>query len=354
MLKIVVSYDYELFLGDNYKTPKEILFDPTDKLLDMMRECGITSTFFVDVCSVLAHKKYGLTDYVDGFEAQLERMVKEGHDIGLHIHPNWLLSEYKNGKWEIDTTHYTLHSFGFDEEQTLNAYSVIDMSIEYLENTVRRIKPNYKVTSYRAGGYSVQPHEELFAYLYKKGIRIDSSVCENLYCDSPTLKYDFRNIPTHTNWYINCDKAFSDEGDCNAVGLYEVPLLSEKNSLWKMLFKKGYASAVRTTALQGSYISLGDVKIPTRKISIVGKVIKYIKTYALVSFDSMPSVRMVDFLCKYEKKHKKQSPVISVICHPKLSDQSSLDNMRAIIKALKQKSERFEFTDMAKISTDIN
>jgi len=345
MLNIVVSYDYELFLGDNFKESSIILFEPTDRLIELMGKYGVTSTFFVDVCSVFAHKKYGLNEYVEEFTNQLQKMILNGHDVQLHIHPNWYLSEYIDGRWVFNTSHYMLHRFGYDRKNSLNVYSIIDECIEYLEKTIKPIKPDYKCIAYRAGGYSVQPHSSLFRYLREKGILIDSSVCSNLYCSSATLNYDFRKLPSSPNWWIIPEKAFDYCGTMNEGGLYEVPLLSEKNSLIKKIINQEYSQDFRVEPLNGSFIKLNDSS--QVKLNLFSKAMKYMNSYALVSFDSMPAYRMIRYLSRYEKKH--DNAIVSVICHPKMVDSGELKNMERVFQELLE-NRKMLLTNMSNIA----
>jgi len=349
MLSLVVSYDYELFLGENYKPFEEILIAPTNQLLDLMQKYNIKSTFFVDVCCVLAHKKFGLTDFVDAFENQVHRMLCEGHDVQLHIHPNWLVSEYLDGRWNINTTNYTLHSFGSAPSEYLNMYNIIDECIEYLQKIGQKTINNYRCIAYRAGGYSVQPHEKLFEYLYFKGIRIDSSVCKNFYCKSDTLNYDFRNVPKKANWYINPKMSFSHDCGKNSEGLLEIPILSEKNNIFKKLFIKEYSQKIRRTPLNGSFISLSNShSVNSRKRNKIINVINYMRSYSMISFDSMPSYRIIAFIKKYALKNSKDNPVISIICHPKMVDMGLLENMEKVFHSL-QCEKNIKFTNMSEI-----
>ncbi len=350
MINVVVSFDYELFLGENYKDSNEILFKPTNKLLELLGSYQVTSTFFADVCSVLAHQKSELFEFADGFSYQLREIIDKGHDVQLHIHPNWLLSDYFDEKWHLNTSHYMIHKFGFDERKSTNAYKIIDDCINYLETIIKPINPDYKCVAYRAGGYSIQPHDKLFRYLRNKGIMIDSSVCSGQYCFSDTLNYDFRNMPLKTNWWITPDKSFEYCGEKKSGGLFEIPLLSDKNSIIKKILIKEYSDRVKTEPLNGTYIKM-NTEMTEKNPTICEKVMNYTKGYALVSFDSMPAYRMIDFFNRFEKRHHRENVFVSVICHPKLVDSGVLNNMEQVLKAL-TRDDRFCFTNMAKIADD--
>lgn len=331
MLNIVISFDYELFLGENYASSSKVLFEPTYKLLALLSKYNVTSTFFVDVCSVFAHEKYGLNDYVENFARQLIKMKEMNQDVQLHLHPNWYLSNFVNGKWIFDTSHYTLHKFGFCKTNDLSADKIIREGINYLENLLQPFDQNYKVVAFRAGGYSLQPHTQIVESLRKHGVLIDSSVCRNLYSKTDTLSYDYRKCPRAINWWITPNREFLFCGAKKDGGLFEIPVMSEKNSLFKKVFKPGYDLDFRKEKLNGSFISMNNCSRPR---NIFQKAIVYSSSFSLISFDSMPSTRMIDYLISFEKKHRTENCYISIICHPKLVDSGELTNIEKVISFL--------------------
>lgn len=350
MLNIVISFDYELFLGKNFKSNKEVLFDPCDKLISLCEKYGIYTTCFADVCSIFAHEKYGLLDYKNDIEAQMKDMTKRGHDVELHIHPNWLLSEYKNGEWIFDKTHYRVHSFGFDTSKKINAYSILKKGKDYLEELLQSVDKDYKCLAYRAGGYSAQPHDEIFKYLRLLGVIVDSSVSRGSYDLSDIAHYDYRNLPDSLNWWVTPNKDFSYCGNANEGGLYEVPLLQDKNKWYKMIDRK-YLRIIRSTPLNGNYIS-SKVK-ENKYIGYLKKIVKYPFRLTPVSFDGMTHERMIDYLKKLEKEHSNENAYVSLICHPKVMDDSVRANMEEVLKALTN-DDNFRFVTMADIAKTIS
>lgn len=348
MLNIVFSYDYELFLGKNFKSSKEILFEPTERILSLLDKYNIKSTCFADVCSVFAHEKYNLNEFKEDFENQIQSIIERGHDVQLHIHPNWLLSEYKDGQWEIEKEHYKIHRFGFDKTKENNAYEIITKGKEYLENVLQRVNKDYKCVAYRAGGYSVLPHDELFAHMRSLGIVVDSSVCRYAYDPSVDTGYDFRKMPNDVNWWVTPNKPFDYCGNKEDGGLYEVPLVIDNNKWYKMLDRK-YLRIIRNSPINGTYIS--TKKKHSRLVELAIKVIKYPFKSTLVSFDGMAYERMVDYLIKYEKEHN--NAIIALICHPKVLDDGVLDNMDKALNIL-SKDNRFNFMTMADVAKGIN
>ena len=193
MLNVAITFDYELFFGKNLASDDEILFSPTAELLAVLKKHNMKATFFVDVLSVYMHEKRGLTSYCENFIKQMQQMVKEGHDVQLHIHSNWLTAEYNDDKWIFNLDSYNIHSFGFDSNKEMSANAIIQWGKNFLETNLRVIDPHYACIAYRAGGYCIQPHKELFDALntlydeaYSESTRMKQLVHELV----PTYKID--------------------------------------------------------------------------------------------------------------------------------------------------------------------
>jgi len=351
LLNIAITFDYELFLGANNSSDSDILFEPTEEFITLLEYYKLTSTFFADICSITAHKKFQLYTYVNVFEKQLKKMLKKGHDVQLHLHPNWLLSEYKDNKWNFDTTHYTVHSFGFGSQKPLNAYNIIANGKKYLESLLQPEYSRYKCVAYRAGGYSVQPHEDLFRILHSEGILIDSSVCSNMYSSSDTISYDFRSIPKCLNWWIVPGKEFSFCGKKEDGAMFEVQIPSQRNNILKRLFNSRYNRSIRETQKRGEFISMPGAQDSQR--NILKRFLEYNNTFTRLTFDSMGSDRMIPFLYEIERKHRNENAYIAIVCHPKLADKGIFSNMEAVLKVISMDS-KFRFVNMRQIYDEIS
>ena len=44
MLNVCITFDYELFLGKNNASYQEILFQPTDRLIELLSRKGVSGT----------------------------------------------------------------------------------------------------------------------------------------------------------------------------------------------------------------------------------------------------------------------------------------------------------------------
>lgn len=351
MLKILIGFDYELFLGENYADHREILIDTTSQILDLLKKNNVSATLFADVCCALQYKKYGQVDFVHDFEDQLVFAQKNGFDVQLHIHSNWLNSSFDGQKWEISPKGYRVHEFGFTND---GVEKIIKNGIDYLNGVLLAHDPDYKCIAYRAGGYSIQPHSKLVKILRDNGIVIDSSVCRHQYIKSNANNYDFRALPPKMNWWLTPNQNFTYEGQPSEGGVFEVPLCSDRGSLLKRIILGKEKMVLPYVEPKGSYVKLD---IPQKSNpSRFQVLLNYNKNFSLVSFDSMAPERIFSTMKKIEKKYdtKHNDVYISIIGHPKLCNKYVLDGMRQFVEKVKRYNNRFEFITFRQLYNELN
>jgi len=211
-MTIFLTFDYELFFGENSGSVEKCMIHPTNLLLDLAKKHGVPMTFFIDIGFVLALEKYKSdfpeleSDY-QKIVAQLERM-KEAHcDIQLHIHPHWERSYYDGTRWIIVTKNcYKLSDFSSEERDSI--------VIRY-KNRLDELRGSPSI-AFRAGGWCIQPFSELQSIFKTVGIRIDSSVFAGGFFDGGEYNFDFRTAPTQS-WYRFEDDVCNPE----ATGSFE-------------------------------------------------------------------------------------------------------------------------------------
>ena len=86
--------------------------------------------------------------------AQAIDLVKRGHDLQLHLHPEWVGSRFENGRWLLRPDRPTVDSL-FETQEEVSAYigerkAVIDGFYEAAGSPRR-------VTAYRCGAFCAQP-----------------------------------------------------------------------------------------------------------------------------------------------------------------------------------------------------
>ena len=345
MLSVALTFDYEIFFGKNYGTYDEILFNPTNELLDLLDKYNVKATFFADVLSVYMCEKYGIVDYCEKFTSQIQDMVRRGHDVQLHIHSNWLRSTYSSGEWDFDISSYRIHSFGFDPSSEWNVNFIIKWGKRYLEDSLTKVMPEYRCIAYRAGGYGVQPHGELFKALLENGIFIDSSVALDQFSNSVN-SYDFKGFKHNVGWWVNPDDALENSASGGERCVFELPIGRIKNSIIRRLLTPEKERTFSQKRLRGSYI--GSLEKKPQRLSKIKLILNYIKGSKMLTCDSVRASLIRDRLLSLSKKQRKKNNFVSIIGHPKLIDDFWLKNFDNLL-SLSKKDNRYVFTTLFEI-----
>lgn len=201
------TFDYELFFGSQSGSVKNCLIDPTNELRAFFEKHGGKGTFFVDVMFLLRMKDYlpetpSLRPDYHSVVEQLRELLREGHQIELHIHPHWLDAIYDGSSWTIDSRRYRLHIFS-NEELDL----IFKRALHWFQEEL-----GHKPRIFRAGGWCLQPFEVLRPHLHKYEILCDSSVYRGGYLSTPTHFFDFRKAPSQYSWSFSNDPLVVDPG----------------------------------------------------------------------------------------------------------------------------------------------
>jgi hypothetical protein len=237
-LGLILTNDWELF-GDGSGDYYDVQHKPLLEFLATIENHGAKITLMAEVFQQFIHKEFGEKDERSkeisiAWEEAAKETISRNHDIQLHLHPHWKNAEYKDGKWHLYMNYSRLNSLPEDEARTL-----LINGKNYLEDLLKPINPNYKCTSFRAGGYYLDPSDTSIKLLKEAGIICDTSVTKDFY--SPGY-YDFQDA------YSNILPWHTTRNDINKTGeigegLLEFPIYSEtkaESPAFKKLFPKLY------------------------------------------------------------------------------------------------------------------
>ncbi|UKN01378.1 hypothetical protein K6119_16755 [Paracrocinitomix mangrovi] len=205
-MQIFLTYDYELFFGNPTGTVDKCIIEPTNKIREIASRTGAKMVFFIDTGYL---KK--LIEFKDQFPnvaseyqkvaQQIKDLVNEGHDCQLHIHPHWEDCVHDGKEWIMNTDRYKLSDFS-------------DEDIERIVLEYQAILANHtgkSVTTYRAGGWCLQPFSKIEKSFLKAGIKLDSTVFRGGKNTAGNYYYDFTNIPNKSTWKFSNDLTKEDE-----------------------------------------------------------------------------------------------------------------------------------------------
>ncbi len=323
--KLILTFDYELYLGIDSGTVQKCIIEPTDIILDLLNKHRCKGIIFVDATYLLKLAETGHKD-LKIINEQICRIIRSGNNVELHLHPQWLDSyKISDEKWRFKSfERYSLHSLN-DEE----IGKIFKDGIRLLENMIHKTDKNYKIRAFRAGGWAIQPFYKLKNHFIKNNIYFDFSVNPGLYSGSYSYAYyDFREAPDELDfWRIDEDPCKPDK---NGIFI-EIPVSTlkvKKIDLWLnyYLFKKN----------EKRYGNGNSIEKKTTKTSIHKKITNLFKLYSTcyssISIDGLSNKYFMKFVKKYEKNNKNY---LTVVCHPKELTKNSLKNLEYLLNNYK-------------------
>jgi hypothetical protein len=154
---------------------------------------GLRGSFNVEVMQQLAYIRLGdehpeLKQIASEWEDVVRETYSRGHDVQLHVHPQWSDAVYDGRGWDLRGA-WSL----FDYSAT-DAAAMLAAGKEYLERLLAPLAADYRCVSFRSGSWCIAPSDHLLDTLVQMGIVLDMSIAEGLVYDTPHIKLDYRAI----------------------------------------------------------------------------------------------------------------------------------------------------------------
>lgn len=223
MLYILVSADYELFMGINLVPEEQVLIEPTERLLETCEAAGAPLNIFADVACLWRYRQLGMEEFPELAERQMRDAVRRGHDVQTHMHSHWLSARQEDGRWQAPAKDYMLGTMFPDRCREASA-ELLERARRHLEELLTPVDPGYRCLAFRAGGYGLQPQEhEIIAALGDAGYVIDSSIMPDLVLLTGYTEVDFRSLPAMANWRLSPEAGL---GHDPAGRIWEIPIAS--------------------------------------------------------------------------------------------------------------------------------
>ncbi len=208
MKRLLFTLDYELFGNGSGDVFKHII-QPTNKLLETAGRYGMHFTFFFEVIEYWKIKdeweKGNTMGYcknpVEALENQIREACHQGHDIQMHLHPQWVDACWQDGKWAVNLDKWRLGGYTGDGEDSLE--NLFKKGKKTLEDLLRPVNPDYTCIALRAGGYNIQPSESIVTAMNTTRLFIDSSIYPGGKETGLLSNYDYTTIdPTLGAWRV--------------------------------------------------------------------------------------------------------------------------------------------------------
>ncbi|MDF3028792.1 MAG: hypothetical protein K0S23_3099 [Fluviicola sp.] len=317
-MQVILTFDYELFFGTSTGSVQKCMIEPSDRLLAIAKKHQVPMVFFVDVGFLIKLQEY--KDQYPNLEtdfrqivAQLQEMQNLNCEIQLHIHPHWEKSRYDGKKWLVVTDGcYKLSDFPDAE-----AEAIVRKYHGFLTDLTGK-----KPSTYRAGGWCIQPFEQIEKVFQDLEIEKDSTVFPGGKFESEHYQFDFTNVqPFGKPYRFQSDVTKAEE---NGYFL-EIPISSWEFSplfYWRLYILGRLNPGDHKMIGDGSFLAQ-----PGRKKSVLLH-----KTWNHVSSDGYYASQLKKQARCYQAK---QVPVFVVIGHPKGMTNYSLKELESFISKTK-------------------
>lgn len=233
MYKVIFTSDYEIH-GSGMGCPMELVVEPTARMLDQLDRYGAKLTIMADAGELLKFEEHAARTGHDRFhfraiQAQLQRAVRTGHDVQLHLHSSYFNASWDEAgaRWAQDYSEYDLASLPYERVREM-----IRRGKRLLEDTCRVTKPDYECFAFRAANWSMHPSRNIVRALVDEGFRIDTSVWKGGVWED-LVRFDYTGAHSDlVPWPI-------DERDvCRrdpSGRLFEFPIYTERQPIWVFL-----------------------------------------------------------------------------------------------------------------------
>lgn len=313
-MQLILSFDYELFFGENTGSVQKCIIEPTNLLLDIAKQHAVPMTFFVDVGFLIKLDEYRhanpkLENDWQQILSQLKRMNELNCEAQLHIHPHWEKSTFDGVNWQIQVDGaYKLSDFSDSD-----AEAIVRKYHSFLTNLVSN-----QVNAYRAGGWCIQPFSQIESVFQELGICCDSSVFPAGKFSSPHYEFDFTEVPVFSNPY----RFQSDVCKKDPTGFFiEVPISSwEYHPLfyWRLYVLGRLNPQAHKMVGDGIFLSQ-----PGRKKSVLTS-----KTWNHVSCDGYYASMLQKQVSIYAQK---KCSCFVIIGHPKSMTRFSFSKLEQFV-----------------------
>lgn len=209
MKSLVLTLDYELY-GNGSGNVFSHIIEPTNILLDIAQKHGVHFTFFFEVIEYWKLKEEWEKGNTMGYtknpilaiEEQLCRAYCMGHDIQLHLHPQWIDAYFENQLWHVNNKEWKLGTYCRSGELSLE--NLLKKGKSTIAKILSPVCSDYHCIALRAGGYNVQPSMDIVRAMLQTGIYVDSSIYPGGKESGTLSVYDYTSIaPDKEYWHTN-------------------------------------------------------------------------------------------------------------------------------------------------------
>ncbi|HEX8852719.1 MAG TPA: hypothetical protein VF754_04490 [Pyrinomonadaceae bacterium] len=188
-IHLALTDDWEL-RGNGSGDIERIQLRPMRELVALYNRYGARSTFNAEMMQQLTFRRLEgehteLKTLADGWDEHVREAFRQGHDIQLHLHPQWKGARYEAGRWTLPSD-WSLLKHDPDE-----AYAMLSEGKQYLERLLRPIDAAYRCVSFRAGASAIAPSPFALTLLARLSLVFDMSIVGGMRVRTRHLHIDY-------------------------------------------------------------------------------------------------------------------------------------------------------------------
>ena len=323
MKEVLLTIDYEVFLGKETGSVKDCMIEPTEKLISIIKHNNSKMTVFWDILHYyrllqLENDFPELKEDISLIKKQILELIEKGHDIQLHIHPHWLDAKYENGKWKFKYDRFNIHKLSneYNRYDINTIIGCITISKKLIEDLTRKANPNHNIIAYRAGGYLVEPFDKIYNALKDTDIYIDSSVCPDFSNNNEIFSFDFKSYPKRIYYRFDTSlKNINEQGKFIEIPIWTVKIPIYRNLIFTAIRKLKYPQLESSRKGEGSgYSTKYGRKSPLKRF------LKIVTEPRINQFTTDGNFRE-----KFNYIFKRVPEKSTMILHPKLLNEHTLN-----------------------------
>jgi hypothetical protein len=346
MNNYILTFDYELF-GSGKGDVLEHLVKPTVEILIVLNRLNIKATFFVEqleIDAIIALKEsYSSSsrEHKDAvaIEKQLFDIIEQGHDIQLHLHPQWYNAKYHNNSWQLNFDWWRFSALPYRSlaDGTPGKYELIKQGKASLERRFKTVKPDYVCHSFRAGGYNIGADKSSIESLINNNMLLDSSVCSGYFSNSKLSQYDYTAVDSSLGfWRADENFLVACAENKNSRQCIQLPLVTVQSSFKeKLSLARMYATVKNRNYKSINYNGQALQREPIHKNQLTNT------NFDICLSSKAQLKKLKERIAKTSTGHL--SFPVTLIGHPK--DYSWFSPMTSILKSLKKTDNFITLTD---------
>jgi hypothetical protein len=254
---LILTLDYEIF-GNAAGDVQRDMVEPTSRVLSICERHGAKMTIMFEVGEFWAFEQHHTQLRKDLTYSPSEKMrkqmvgaVRRGHDVQLHLHPQWIGAQYDKGVWRLRASCWRLADLpdGLgSEEQVTSITGTLYRGKHTLEEMIKPVKPDYDCVCFRAGGFYAQPSRDIIRAMKVVGLKADSSVVKGHRSTLP-FPVDYSHVQTDKTVWWTSDTRLTEEG-VPGENIIELSVSSRMEPYWKNFKKTKLRAALKRRRIE--------------------------------------------------------------------------------------------------------